>query len=155
MAGATRGRKPNRERHRQVAELRRRGWTLLAIGRRLGVSRQRVFEILQTSGLPAELPPVRCATCGAEIGPRRRAGVPAGRVRCLRCLGQTPTARFGLRLRACRLRMGLTQRELADRCDLGRSIIGAYERGVAEPPAPTLARLVPVLGGDVLGNGQR
>jgi DNA-binding XRE family transcriptional regulator len=126
-----------------------------AIGRRLGISRQRVFEILRTSGLPSDLPPVRCSACGAEIGPRHRAGVPAGRVRCLRCLGQTPAAPFGLRLRACRLRVGLTQRELADRCDLGRSIIGAYERGVAEPPATTLARLVQVLGSDVLGNRQR
>jgi hypothetical protein len=33
MTSATRGRKPNRERHRQVAELRCRGWTVRAIGR--------------------------------------------------------------------------------------------------------------------------
>jgi hypothetical protein len=38
MTRATPGRKPNRERHRQVAELRRRGWTVRAIGRRLGIS---------------------------------------------------------------------------------------------------------------------
>jgi hypothetical protein len=38
-----------------------------------------VLVILQTSGLPSGLLPVRCAACGAEIGPRRRAGVPAGR----------------------------------------------------------------------------
>jgi transcriptional regulator with XRE-family HTH domain len=155
MAGATPGRKPNRERHRQVAELRRRGWTMRAIGRRLGISRPRVVVILRTSGLPSGLPPVRCAGCGAEIGPRRRAGVPAWRVRCLRCLDKSSVVRFAQRLRACRLRAGLTQRELADRCDLARSTIGAYERGAAEPTAPTLALVVQVLGGDVLGNGQR
>jgi hypothetical protein len=85
------GRPPNRERHRRVAELRRRGWTVRAIGRRLGISYQRVVTILGTSGLPSALPPVRCATCGAEIGPRRRAGVPARRMRCPTCLGgKTP-----------------------------------------------------------------
>jgi transcriptional regulator with XRE-family HTH domain len=153
MIRAPRGRPPNRERHRRVAELRRRGWTLRAIGRRLGISYQRVVVILRTSGLPSDLPPVRCATCGAEIGPRRRAGVPAGRVRCLRCLGKSPAARFGQRLRACRLRAGLTQRQLADRCDLARTTIGAYERGAAEPTAPTLERLVPVLGPGLVGDG--
>jgi hypothetical protein len=81
MIRAPRGRPPNRERHRHVAELRRRGWTLRAIGRRLGISYQRVVVILRTSGLPSDLPPVRCATCGAEVGLRRRAGVPVGRVR--------------------------------------------------------------------------
>ena len=146
MTRATPGRKPNRERHRQVAELRRRGWTVRAIGRRLGISYQRVVVILRTSGLPVDLPPVRCATCGAEVGPRRRAGVPAGRVRCLRCLGKSSAVRFTQRLRACRLRAGLMQRELADRCDLARSTIGAYERGVAEPSASALARLARVLG---------
>jgi transcriptional regulator with XRE-family HTH domain len=131
MPRASPGRKPNRERHRQVAELRRRGWTVRALGRHLGISHQRVFEILRTSGLPSDLPPIRCAACGAEIGPRCRAGVPAGRMRCLRCLGATPAARFGQRLRACRLRAGLTQRELADRCDLARPTIGARQHAPA------------------------
>jgi transcriptional regulator with XRE-family HTH domain len=146
MAGATPGRKPNRKRHRQVAELRRRGWTLRAIGRRLGITYQRVTVILRTSGLPSDLPPVRCAACGAEIGPRRRAGVPAAPVRCLRCLGRSSAVRFAQRLRACRLRAGLMQRELADRCGLARATIGAYERGAAEPSATALRRLVRVLG---------
>ena len=155
MTRATRGPKPNRERHRQVAELRGRGWTVQAIGRRLGISYQRVVVILRTSGLPVDLPPVRCSTCGAEIGPRRRAGVPAWRVRCLRCLDKSSVVRFAQRLRACRLRAGLTQRELADRCDLARSTIGAYERGAAEPLMTARERLVQVLGRDVLGNGHR
>jgi transcriptional regulator with XRE-family HTH domain len=129
-----------------VAELRRRGWTVRAIGRRLGISYQRVVVILRTSGLPADLLSVRCAACGAEVGPRRRAGVPATRVRGLRCLGKSSAARFGQRLRACRLRAGLTQRALADRCDLARPTIGAYERGAAHPLAPTLERVVRVLG---------
>jgi DNA-binding XRE family transcriptional regulator len=152
MTRATRGRKPNRERHRQVAELRRRGWTVTAIGRRLGISYQRIVVILRTSGLPSDLPPVRCSACGAEIGPRRRAGVPAGRVRCLTCLGKTPAARFGQRLRVCRLRAGLTQRQLADRCGLARSTIGAYEGGAAEPTAAALEHLVRALGPRLTGD---
>jgi transcriptional regulator with XRE-family HTH domain len=151
MRRATRGPKPNRERHRQVAELRRRGWTLRAIGRRLGITYQRVAVILRTSGLPSDLPPVRCSACGAEIGTRRRAGVPAAPVRCLRCLDKSSAVPFGQRLRACRLRAGLMQRELADRCDLARATIGAYERGAAEPSATALRRLVRVLGPGLVG----
>jgi DNA-binding XRE family transcriptional regulator len=119
----------------------------------VGISYQRAVVILHTSGLPSDLPPVRCSACGAEIGPRCRAGVPAGRVRCLRCLGKSSAARFGQRLRACRLRAGLTQRELADRCDLARATIGAYERGAAEPSATALRRLVRVLGPGLVGDG--
>jgi transcriptional regulator with XRE-family HTH domain len=146
MTRATRGRKPNRERHREVAELRRRGWTMSAIGRRLGISRQRVFEILRTSGLPSELPPVRCATCKAALGPRCGAGVPTTPVRCPRCLGKMSATRLGQLLRTCRLRAGLTQRQLADRCDLARSTIGANERGTAKPTATALDQLARVLG---------
>jgi DNA-binding XRE family transcriptional regulator len=152
MAGATPGRKPNRERHREVAELRRRGWTVRAIGRRLGISYQRAVVILHTSGLPADLPPVCCVTCGAEVGPRRRAGVPAAPVRCLRCLDESSAVPFGQRLRTCRLRAGLMQRELADRCGLARATIGAYERGAAEPSATALRRLVRVLGPGLVGD---
>jgi hypothetical protein len=42
-----RGGLPDRARHRRVARLRARGLTLTEIGRRLGVSRQRVSRILQ------------------------------------------------------------------------------------------------------------
>jgi DNA-binding XRE family transcriptional regulator len=140
MACATPGRKPNRERHHQVAELRRHAWTMKAIGRR------RVVAILQTSGRQAALPPVRCSACGAEVGPRRRAGVPAAPVRCLRCLDKSTAVPFAQRLRTRRLRAGLTQRQLADRRGLARSTVAAYERGAAEPTAPTLKRLVEVPG---------
>jgi transcriptional regulator with XRE-family HTH domain len=44
---------------------------------------------------------------------------------------------------------------VADRCDLARGTLSAYERGTAKPTPPTLERVVQVLGGDVLGNGQR
>jgi hypothetical protein len=42
------GRKPNLERRRQAAELRRQGLTLEEIGRRLGgISRQAVHQLLR------------------------------------------------------------------------------------------------------------
>jgi DNA-binding XRE family transcriptional regulator len=151
MTRPTPGRPPNRERHREVAELRRRGWTVRAIGRRLSISYQRVLTILRISGLPSDLPPVRCAACGAEVGPRRRAGVPAAPVRCLRCLDESSAVPFGQRLRTCRLRTGLMQRELAHRCGLARATIGAYERGAAEPSASALRRLARVLGPGLAG----
>jgi hypothetical protein len=44
------GRKPNLERRREAAELRRQGLTLEEIGRRLGgISRQAVHQLLRSS----------------------------------------------------------------------------------------------------------
>jgi hypothetical protein len=42
---------------------------------------------------------------------------------------------------------------LAHRCELARPTIGAYERGVAEPSAGALRRLVSVLGPGLVGDG--
>jgi DNA-binding XRE family transcriptional regulator len=76
-------------------------------------------------------------------------------VRRLRCLGQSSAARFGQRLRARRLRGGLTQGELVHRCDLARSTICAYERGAPEPTATALERLVRELGWGLANSNRR
>ncbi len=45
-------------------------------------------------------------------------------------------------LRETRLRMGMTQAELAERCGITQSVISAYESGRREPSVPALQRLV-------------
>jgi DNA-binding MarR family transcriptional regulator len=46
MGNANSGRKPDLERHRQIVALREQGLSMSAIGRRLGISRQAVADML-------------------------------------------------------------------------------------------------------------
>ncbi|HLM84763.1 MAG TPA: helix-turn-helix transcriptional regulator [Solirubrobacteraceae bacterium] len=52
---------------------------------------------------------------------------------------------FGLNLRGHRDRVGLTQDELSDRCDLDRSEISLLERGQRFPQLDTLVKLARAL----------
>ena len=53
---------------------------------------------------------------------------------------------LGLRLRDLRLRRGLTQEELADRCELSKGFISQVERNLASPSIATLTDLLECLG---------
>ncbi|MBR0464709.1 MAG: helix-turn-helix transcriptional regulator [Clostridia bacterium] len=53
---------------------------------------------------------------------------------------------FGLRLKDLRLRRGLTQEELADRCELSKGFISQVERNLASPSIATLTDLLECLG---------
>ena len=48
---------------------------------------------------------------------------------------------FGNRLRKLRIERGLTQQQLADKFNYGKSIISSYERGTKKPPINTVERL--------------
>lgn len=54
-------------------------------------------------------------------------------------------ALFGARVRYLRLRIGLSQEELADRCGLDRTYIGGIERGERNPSLKNLLRLAQAL----------
>ena len=54
-------------------------------------------------------------------------------------------AKFPNRIREYRLKAGLTQRALAKLVGTGRSVISAWERGLALPRIPTLFRLAKIL----------
>ena len=65
--------------------------------------------------------------------------------------GRWPTdsefaAVFGARLKERREQQGLTQRELARRLEISKSMITKYEGGVHSPPASLLVPLATVLG---------
>ena len=67
MGNANSGRRPDHERHVLVLQLRERGLTLAEIGRRLGVTRQAVANLLDR--LAAD----------QDLQPRRQPGVTRGR----------------------------------------------------------------------------
>ncbi len=56
---------------------------------------------------------------------------------------------IGSKLRRLRLQRGLTQEELADRCELSKSFISLLERDLTSPSLDTLADLLESLGSDL------
>ncbi|KKL04559.1 hypothetical protein LCGC14_2614840 [marine sediment metagenome] len=57
-----------------------------------------------------------------------------------------PEQQFAENLRRHRLRAGLSQEKLGDRCDLHRTEVGLLERGERRPRLDTIARLARGLG---------
>ena len=58
---------------------------------------------------------------------------------------------IGGKIRALRLRRGLTQEELADRCELSKGFISLLERDLTSPSIATLNDILEVLGSDLTG----
>jgi hypothetical protein len=67
------GSKPDLHRHRQIAELRASGMSYQAIGDGLGISHQRVYQILERSGTSHRVL-IRCLKCKAVITKMRMFG---------------------------------------------------------------------------------
>src|SRR5947209_15765376 len=141
-----RGPKPNLERRRQVAELRARWLTHKQVGERLGISHQRVQQLLAHPARGRPAAGVPCAKCRAQIMPQGGAGGTRGAALCLDCLAADPQAAFAQRLRTLRIAAGMTLADLAERGGLTASTIKAYERGMRGPRPRSLAKLVRVLG---------
>ena len=57
--------------------------------------------------------------------------------------------KIGNKLRRLRLQRGLTQEELADRCELSKSFISLLERDLTSPSLDTLSDLMEALGSDL------
>jgi len=140
------GRKPNVRRRAQIVRLRARGLSLAEIGRRLGISKQGVYEALVLLRQPARQRSVACAHCGAPIPSPGAIASDAGQALCLPCLGSRPEVPFGARLKAFRLAAGLMKAELADRVGVSPMTIHYYETGAREPRWSQMAPLVRVLG---------
>jgi transcriptional regulator with XRE-family HTH domain len=140
------GRKPDVKRRAEIIRLRDRGLSLAEIGRRLGMSKQGVFQVLAVLRQPARQRSVTCAQCGSVIPSPGALGSDAGRALCLACLGSRPDTPFSVRLKAFRLAAGLMKAELAGRAGVSPMTIHLYETGAREPRWSQIASLVRVLG---------
>jgi transcriptional regulator with XRE-family HTH domain len=146
MGARGRGRPPNLDRRGQAAELRAQGLTLAEIGRRLAVSRQYVWFMLQPTppeGRPTDL---RCGRCRRAIPGSAAAGRSTGAVYCAECLDRLPQATFAQRLQALRVARGLTRAALERLAGVPPSWVIRYERGQCLPRPRILDRLACVLG---------
>lgn len=56
---------------------------------------------------------------------------------------------FGIKLKQLRLQCGLTQEELADRCELTKGYISQLENNLTSPSIATLTDILAVLGSDL------
>jgi transcriptional regulator with XRE-family HTH domain len=138
-----RGRKPDLKQRAEILRLRAAGLSLTQIGKRLGVSRQRVHTALSGSG-KLRLVPIRCRQCGRVLTHFRAVHDNNSPVYCRACLPRD--AALGHRLKTSRLSAGLTLAELERRSGVGRMLISKYECGRSEPAWQSLAKLIRVLG---------
>jgi transcriptional regulator with XRE-family HTH domain len=154
MGGPGSGPRTNAATRRQVAELRRQGLTLAEIGRQLGLSRQLVHHHLKAAGLAGRgCGTVRCCACAAVIMTGHHRLERNVDPLCLACLAGRPDSPFGVRLKACRLAAGLTAELLAARSGVPLHAIRCLERRCRRPRWEVVARLVRVLGADLVTLG--
>jgi transcriptional regulator with XRE-family HTH domain len=145
MGGLGSGRLPDECRRREAARLRAQGLLPAEIGRRLGVSRQRVGQIFRAIDR-ARSRSLTCHECGAAAAPDGAAPADVAKVLCLGCLSRRPDAPFAERLRSCRAAAGLRRGDLARRTGLSVSTLKGYEDGTHRPQWRHLMPLVRELG---------
>lgn len=63
--------------------------------------------------------------------------------------GEQKTMRIGNKLKELRIQKGLTQEELADRCELSKGFISQLERDLTSPSIATLVDILQCLGTDL------
>jgi transcriptional regulator with XRE-family HTH domain len=144
------GRKPDLERRRQAGQLRDRGLTLAEVARRLGITKQAVWSLLNHRARRTAARAVPCSACGAMIvspGALRR---DAASALCLNCLRARPAVPFALRLKALRLAAGLSRTELSQRAGVAAASLRAYEDGRRKPQDRSAVRVARVLGEELL-----
>jgi transcriptional regulator with XRE-family HTH domain len=145
MGGLGSGRLPDWCRRREVAQLRAQGVPPAEIGRRLGVSRQRVGQIVRAIDRERSRS-LSCRACGGAAAPGGAAPADVADVLCLDCLARRPEAPFAERLRTCRAAAGLRRGELARRTGLSGTTLKGYEDGTHRPQWRHLMPLVRELG---------
>jgi transcriptional regulator with XRE-family HTH domain len=143
------------ERRRNVVELRAKGLSLSEIGRRLGISRQTVHATLESIRKAGQRV-ITCRECRMPIDPAGVLPRDAHNTLCLICMARGPEATFGQRLKAFRLAIGLTRRELDLLAGLPPSSVQYYEQDRRAPTEKNRARLAEALGltAEVLGKGR-
>jgi len=142
-----RGRPPKPALRQKMAELRRAGRSFAEIGKDLGVSKQNVHALLKRHEVKiVSQARLLCHGCSRLILKGDPRTWDRQKVWCLKCLEEMPDAPFSVRLRAFRLSLGMTQKELAERADLAIWSIQYHERYASNSKWKILVKLVKVLG---------
>jgi transcriptional regulator with XRE-family HTH domain len=139
------GRKPNVERRILVLDLRDQGVSLAEIGRRLGVRRQAVYQIVKAAEKAGRWT-VSCHDCHKLIASAGAVPRDDGVSLCLLCLAKRKKATFGQRLRTFRLALGFTRRELCQAAGLQFSSVQHYEEDRKKPHLASREKLALALG---------
>jgi transcriptional regulator with XRE-family HTH domain len=147
---ARRGPLPDLKRRELIRQLRKEGLTLEEIAAKLDCTKQAIARLARPSQRNIPLIEIRCKRCRKLIRAMRVRKQRAGRVSCLACLAQQPDPPFSERLLAHRIAAGLTQDELAARTGIRYAGISQYECGSRVPTWRDAARLVAVLGENLL-----
>jgi transcriptional regulator with XRE-family HTH domain len=153
MGGLGSGRQPNEARRREVVRLHAEGMTFAKIGDRMGVTRQRVEQILRAVARDRSRS-LECRACGGIAVPPGTAPCDTVDVLCLDCLRRCPEAPFAERLKSCRAAAGLRLIELARRSGITVETLRGYEAGVRFPRWPQLTALLRILGPTLVTLGQ-
>lgn len=91
-----------------------------------------------------------CAVCDARIEWLKGSAADAGPVWCLKCLVARKSATLGLRIRTFRRAASITQQVLSDQTGIGVDLIRAYEYDEKQPPDAHIAKLIAVLGEELM-----
>jgi DNA-binding XRE family transcriptional regulator len=122
---------------KQIATLRANGQSLATIGRRFGVSKQGIHQVLRAD---ASHRVIRCRECDCPTNGDGAMPRDDWQVLCLACLAVSPHATFGEHLKSYRLAAGLRLVELAKRSGVCQGQISAYEQGHTSTPSWSIQR---------------
>jgi transcriptional regulator with XRE-family HTH domain len=126
------GRPFDPEKYRRAAALRAEGLNQREIAKEMGVTRQRVQQML-ARGEPKEATlKAQCSGCQAEIVSRGLIRGDRGKVFCVPCASRKE-ATFGQRLKAYRLAGGMTREALARNAGMAWRTLQWWEEDRSDP----------------------
>ena len=136
------GRKPNPAIRKRIARLRADGHSGAEIARRMGVSHQAIYPILNGTALRRGA--AVCCSCRATILSAQASKQLRGLL-CLDCLARSPAAPLGQRLSSLRIIAEMTQAQLSEATGISSSYISSLEIGQHRPSVKTRVRLLEFL----------
>jgi transcriptional regulator with XRE-family HTH domain len=143
------GRHPDLARRQRVLQLKAQGLSGPQIARRLRVTPQAVWYLLQAIQNPKVLS-LPCRRCRASIVSSAILQRDRGKALCLACLSSAPRTSLAIRLVSLRLARQMTIGEVARRAGVVYGTVRRIEIGVGKPYRRTVDKLAKVLGAELI-----
>jgi hypothetical protein len=115
------------------------------IGRRMGCTKQAVYQLLRKAKVVRAHENSTCRACGAVLCATRQ-DMWTARALCLNCLDKISGVMFGERLRAHRIARGLSRRDIAQKARVCVTTATLLEQHQRRPQPGTLRKLAAALG---------